>query len=125
MKYLITESKLETAIQKYLDSLNLLPVRISPKRTTSLLASKEKGILFIKSDVDDLARMRYFSWDGKLMILWDFIEEICNFFSIDEDDAHIYISEWVENQIGKEIDIFNVSTVGGMIAGSFLDINQG
>ena len=43
-------------------------------------------------------------------------------FSISEEDAEIVIGDWVSKEIGKEIDVWDVKTLGGMIADANLSV---
>ena len=102
MKYLITESQLDKVIFRYLDNQDFIEVR------------RSKEICFLNSSDDLWAVMKYRS--GKLIISDELTYEIESFFSIDQDDAEITIKDWVSNEIGKDIDIWDVQTLGGMIA---------
>ena len=102
MKYLITESQLDKVIFRYLDNQDLIEVR------------RSNEICFLNSSDDLWAVMKY--RNGKLIISDELTYELKSFFSIDQDYAEITIKDWVSNEIGEDIDIWDVRTLGGMIA---------
>lgn len=102
MKYLITESQRDKMVFKYLDNQKFIKVK------------KDKEICFLYSPDDLWAVMKYMR--GILIINKDLTTEIESFFSIDEDDSKILLRDWVSKEINKDIDIWEVKTLGGMIA---------
>jgi hypothetical protein len=85
MKYLITESKLEKVIFRYLDNQDFIQF--------------EKGnrIYFVNSEGDEYAQIRYDKDDGWCYIYYELIDEISSFFSLNETDSKEVIAIWVEN----------------------------
>jgi lipopolysaccharide export LptBFGC system permease protein LptF len=102
MKYLITESKLDNVIFKYLDNQDFIRV------------NKNKEICFLNSSDDLWAVMKYMR--DKLIISDGLTKEISSFFSLDEDDTEIVIRDWVSSKINIDIPIWQVHTMSGMIA---------
>lgn len=102
MKYIITESQLNKVIFRYLDNQNFVKIK------------KDKEICFLYSPDDLWAVMKYIR--GKLIINDDLTREIESFFSVDQDDAEILIRDWVSKEIGKDINIWDVKSLTGMIA---------
>lgn len=100
MKYLITESKLEKVIFRYLNSRNFIQI--------------EKGdkIYFVNSEGDEHAQIRYDKKDGWCYINYDLITEISSFFSLGESDSEELIGKCVENTLqskfANSIDILNL-----------------
>ena len=108
MKYLITESQRDKIVFRYLDNQNFLKVK------------KDKEICFLYSPDDLWAVMKYRS--GQLIISDELTYGIESLFSINQDDAEILISDWVSKEINKYIDIWEVKTLGGMIADANLSM---
>jgi len=108
MKYLITESQRDKMVFKYLDNQNFLKVK------------KDKEICFLYSPDDLLAVMKYMR--GKLIINKDLTTEIESFFSIDEDDAEILIRDWVSKETGRNIDVWDIKSVGGLFGNTYLSM---
>ena len=104
MKYLITESKLNSIIFNYLMSLNLEVVY-----WTSYVS-------FVYSLEDTHAVMRYRRRSGTLIISEDFINNICEFFSIDRDDAELILAHFVEETSNSgKVEPWDIKVYGGMI----------
>jgi hypothetical protein len=111
MKYLITESKLNSIIFNYLMSLNLEVVY-----WTSYVS-------FVYSLEDTHAVMRYRRRSGTLIISEDFINNICEFFSIDRDDAELILAHFVEeNSTTGKIEPWDIKVYGGMIGDAELSM---
>ena len=111
MKYLITESKLESIIFNYLNSLNLEVVY-----WTSYVS-------FVYSLEDTHAVMRYRRRSGTLIISEDFINNICEFFSIDRDDAELILAHFAEeNSTTGKIEPWDIKVYGGMIGDAELSM---
>ena len=102
MKYIITESQLNKVIFRYLDNQNFVKIK------------KDREICFLYSPDDLWAVMKYIR--GKLIINDNLTREIESFFSVDQYDAEILIIDWVSKEIGKDIDIWGVKSLTGMIA---------
>ena len=91
MKYLITESKLDKVIFKYLDNQDFIKI--------------EKGnrIYFINSEDEEYAKIRYDKNDGWCYIYYVLVTEISNFFSLEYSDSEEVISRWVENTLQMKV----------------------
>ena len=87
MKYLITESKLEKVIFRYLDNQNFIQIE------------KNGSIYFINSEGDEYGQIRYDKEDGWCGIYYKLIEDISSFFSLQEYDSKQVIGRWVENTL--------------------------
>jgi len=114
MKFIITESKIEKIVFRFLD---MKDYNIVKKKYSPILGQKKAKTIVgtyyhFVSPGNDYSDIRYSSWDGRLFITTELIEEVMDMFSIEDDDTLIYISEWVEKQLEREIDILNVSYIG-------------
>ena len=114
MKFIITESKIEKIIFRFLD---MKDYNIVKKKYSPILGQKKAKTIVgtyyhFVSPGNDYSDIRYSSWDGRLFITTELIEEVMDMFSIEDDDTLIYISEWVEKQLEREIDVLNVSYIG-------------
>ena len=87
MKYLITESQLDKAIFRYLDSQNFIQIRMVDI------------IYFVYTKYDKTAKIRYDEDSGWCGIYYELIEDISSFFSLDEFDSEQSIGRWVENTL--------------------------
>ena len=104
MKFLITESKLNSIIFNYINSLNLESVY-----WTSYIS-------FVYSLDDTHAVMRYRRRSGTLIISEDFINSVCEFFSIDKNEAELILAHFVEeNSNSGKIEPSDVKVYGGLI----------
>ena len=111
MKYLITESKLNSVIFNYLMSLNLEAVYWP------------SYVNFVYSLEDTHAVMRYRRRSGSLVISEDFINSICKFFSIDRDNAELILANFVtENSSVGKIEPRDIKVYGGMIGDAELSM---
>jgi hypothetical protein len=90
MKYLITESKLNQVIFKYLDNQDFIQIE------------KNGSIYFIKSEGDEYAQIKY-SILGGCTISPELIKEISSFFSLDESDSESAIGRWVGNTLQMRV----------------------
>ena len=91
MKFIITESKLENIIFKYLDNQDLIKV--------------EKGeyIYLVNSLGDEFAQIKYNKNIGWCTFRADLRNEISDFFSLSRDISKVIISEWVENTLQVKV----------------------
>lgn len=112
MKFIITESKIEKIIFRFLDmkDYNIVKKKYSPilgqKKAKTIVGTYYHFVL----PGNDYSDIRYSSWDGRLFITSELLYEVIDMFSIeDEDDALIYISEFVEGILDKEIDVSHIS----------------
>jgi hypothetical protein len=92
MKYLITESKLEKVIFRYLDIKNFIQIK---KGSTIYFANSEGGE-YINSLIE------YFK-SGECVISFELVDEIKDFFSIEFDDSKYVITRWVENTLDRRV----------------------
>lgn len=99
---------MERIIFKYLNSksFEIIKKKYYPSLATKTIVGTYYHFVSPGNDTSD---MRYSSYDGRLFISSELLYDVMDMFSMDEDDALIYISEWVEEEINKEIDIENVS----------------
>ena len=89
MKYLITESQFDKVVFKYLDLEKLVQI------------DKEDKILFVNSERDEYAQIRYNKESGRCYISSKLINKISRFFSLDESEE--IIGRWVENTLQMEV----------------------
>ena len=68
MKFIITESKLENIIFKYLDNQDFVKI------------DKGENIYFVNSEGDWAAEIRFNKSDGRCYINYNLVEEISSFF---------------------------------------------
>ena len=91
MKFILTESKLESIIFKYLDNQDFVKIK------------KAINILFINSSNDKYFQIAYSKYDGFCYIYVGLITEISSFFSIEFSDSKKLISKWVENTLQMKV----------------------
>jgi len=96
MKYLITESKLEKVIFRYLDNQDFIKIESG------------ETIYFANSKDDEKAQIRYDEGDGYCEINTGLINEISSFFSLNERDSIDKICSWIESTTGMDIGQFHV-----------------
>jgi len=99
MKYIITESKLENIIFKYLDSKDLY-----------LLSTVNSRHFFPSRKSIDDGEYPIISYDNKnkdCFISSAFVEDVSSLFSIDPEYSLKVISEWVGNKLDVEIESYN------------------
>ena len=89
MKYLITESQFDKVVFKYLDLEKLVQI------------DKEDKILFVNSERDEYAQIRYNKESGRCYISSKLINKISRFFSLDESEE--IIGRWVENTLQMKV----------------------
>jgi hypothetical protein len=92
MKYLITESKLEKVIFKYLDNQDFIQI----KRGSTIYFANSEGGEYIDSSIE------YFK-GGECVIIFELIDEIKDFFSIEFDNSKYVIARWVENTLDRRV----------------------
>jgi hypothetical protein len=98
MKYLITESKLEKVIFKYLDIQDFV-IYDNKKRFSNY-------IYFLNSESDRESQISVYTNNAFgevrnwVFVNSDLIEELSTFFSIDRLDCLDIIKEWVNNTLG-------------------------
>jgi hypothetical protein len=87
MKYLITESKLNKIIFKYLDNQDFIQI-------------EKKGVIyFVNSEGDRYCQIKYDINDNWCMINYDLIDEVSTFFSLKESDSKNLIEQWFEDTL--------------------------
>ena len=91
MKFLITESKLDSIVFKYLDNQDFIKIE------------KSNMIYFVNSESDKYAQIRYDKSDGWCGINYKLIEEISAFFSLQRYDSMEVIGRWVENTLQMKV----------------------
>jgi hypothetical protein len=99
MKYIITESKLENIIFKYLDSKDLY----------LLSTVNSRHFFYSRKSIDD-GEYPIISYDNKnkdCFVSSAFVEDVCSLFSIDPEYSLKVISEWVGNKLDVEIESYN------------------
>ena len=90
MKYLITESKLNKAIFRYLDNQDFVVIKISNR------------LYFVNSEGDEFAQIKYYPEDRWCTIHYDLADEVSKFFSLDYSDSISVINRWIENKFGRK-----------------------
>lgn len=105
MKYIITESKRDSAVFRYLDMKDY----VQKKQKFIDHPGVKSSRLYFMHPSDEYADILYSYWNGRLIISGELHEEIMSFFIMDEIDAELVISEWVENKINKEIDVTQIT----------------
>ena len=102
MKYLITESKLNKVIFKYLDNQDFVVIKISNR------------LYFVNSEGDEFAQIKYYPEDRWCTIQYDLADEFIKFFSLDYEDSISVINKWIEDKLGiKSINVEVASPLVG------------
>ena len=96
MKFIITESRMERIISKYLDLQDFVKVE------------KHGRIIFVNSIDDEFGQIRYEKDNGWCDINFDLVDEISSFFSLKNRDSEKLISSWVGNTLQKEVSGTNL-----------------
>jgi len=94
MKYIITESRFDKAVFKYLDNQDFIKV------------NKKENIFFLNSSDDKLsdAQIAYIKSDGECYIKYELIMEISKFFFIDDGyEVNKIIGRWLENTLQRRV----------------------
>ena len=91
MKFIITESKLENVIFKYLDNQDFVKI------------DKGENIYFVNSEGDKFAMIRFKKDNGWCYINYNLIQEISSFFSMKESDSEQVIGRWVESTLQMKV----------------------
>ena len=108
MKYLITESQFDKVIFNFLDNQKLVKVK------------KGKDLFFAYTPDDNSGVIKYNK--HRLIVNKDLTFEVMSFFSIDQDDAEIVIRDWVSKEINKKIDVWEVTSLSGLMADANLSM---
>ena len=91
MKFIITESKMEQVVFKYLDNQDFVKIE------------KNDNIFFLNSSGDEYFQIVYGKNDGICYIYVGLITEISSFFSIKFSDSKKIIGKWVENTLQMKV----------------------
>ena len=95
MKFIITESKLNDIVFRYLDNQDFIQI------------DKDNRIYFTNSEGDEFSQIRYDISDGWCFIHIDLINEISSFFSLGETVSSKVIGKWVENTLQMKVTTTN------------------
>jgi hypothetical protein len=90
MKYLITESKLNQVIFRYLDNQDFIQIKGGNR------------IYFVNSEGDEYSQIRYDN-NGWCVIYEKLVDEISDFFSLDKFNSKLLIGRWVEDTLQMEV----------------------
>ena len=102
MKYLITESKLDSIVFKYLDNQDFVVIKMKNR------------LYYVNSEGDEYAQVRYHPKDRWCTIHYDLVDEVSKFFSLDYGDSINVINKWIENKLGiKSINVEVASPIVG------------
>jgi len=102
MKYLITESKLDSIVFKYLDNQDFVVIKMKNR------------LYYVNSEDDEYAQVRYHPKDRWCTIHYDLVDEVSKFFSLDYGDSINVINKWIENKLGiKSINVEVASPIVG------------
>ena len=102
MKYLITESKLDSIVFKYLDNQDFVVIKMKNR------------LYYVNSEDDEYAQVRYHPKDRWCTIHYDLVDEVSKFFSLDYGDSINVINKWIENKFGrKSINVEVASPIVG------------
>jgi DNA polymerase III sliding clamp (beta) subunit (PCNA family) len=88
MKFIITESKLDSIVFKYLDNQDFVVIKMKNR------------LYYVNSEDDEYAQVRYHPKDRWCTIHYDLADEVSKFFSLDYEDSINVINKWVENKLG-------------------------
>jgi hypothetical protein len=102
MKYLITESKFDSIVFKYLDNQDFVVIKMKNR------------LYYVNSEDDEYAQVRYHPKERWCTISYDLVEEIDKFFSLDSYRSIDIINKWVENKLGiKSMNVEVASPIVG------------
>lgn len=96
MKFILTESKMEQVVFKYLDNQDFIKVE------------KHGRIIFVNSIDDEFGQIRYIKDNGWCEINFDLVDEISSFFSLEKHDSEKIVSSWVGNTLQKKVSGTNL-----------------
>jgi hypothetical protein len=99
MKYLITESKLDNVVFKYLDNQDFI---IKKSIKTSFGVSVITHFVNSEGDLRADSIINFYR-DGECFINFELIDEIAKFFSMDFNDSKYVIARWVGNKLDTRI----------------------
>ena len=102
MKFIITESKLNSIIFDYLDNQDFVVIKMKNR------------LYYVNSEDDEYAQIRYHPKDRWCTIHYDLADEVSKFFSLDYEDSINVINKWIENKLGiKSINVEVASPIVG------------
>ena len=94
MKFIITESKFDSIVFKYLDNQDFVVIKMKNR------------LYYVNSEDDEYAQIRYHPKDRWCTIHYDLADEVSKFFSLDYEDSINVINKWIENKLGiKSINV--------------------
>ena len=91
MKFIITESKIVSVMEKYLDNQDFIRI------------NTYDGAYFANSEDDEIAQIMYDYGTGTCYINYDLIVELDSFFSSKHIVTSNVIAGWVENKLSVEV----------------------
>ena len=102
MKFIITESKFDSIVFKYLDNQDFVVIKMGNR------------LYYVNSEDDEYAQVRYHPKDRWCTIHYDLADEVSKFFSLDYSDSISVINRWIENKFGrKSINVEVASPIVG------------
>jgi hypothetical protein len=102
MKFIITESKLDSIIFEYLDNQDFVIIKI------------QNRLYYVNSEDDEYAQIRYHPKDRWCTIHFHLADEVSEFFSLEYFDSISVINRWIENKLGiKSINVEVASPIVG------------
>jgi hypothetical protein len=94
MKYLITESKLDNVVFKYLDNQDFIIKRMNSDNVT----------YFVNSENDEYSDSLIQHYrGGDCVMSFELIDEIATFFSMEFNSSKYVIARWIENTLGRRV----------------------
>ena len=99
MKFIITESKLEQIIFKYLDKEEFVKIE------------GVEDVYFANSSDDEYGIIRYDKTNGRCAIYNDLIEEISYLFSLEDGESKKVIGKWVEDTLKMKVSDTKCNTI--------------
>ena len=95
MKYLITESQINNLVFKYLENQDFVSFKTN------------KDIYFMNTNEDEYGKIRFDKKDSECYISKKLVDEVSEFFSMDNSDSKELIGRWFENTIKMKVkDIY-------------------
>ena len=98
MKFLITESKLNSIVSMYLDNQDFKKIFYG------------KNVYFVNSEKDEYAQIKFNYTSKWCTISFGLMNEVANFFSLDSGNSISLINKWAENKLGEDSMMIHVET---------------